>query len=149
VDNISRHNGHNGHNGHAFRDTAVFVLATSEAGTQHALRCARSLAQSDDVPLVLLVPVETAYGPVPQRVPASCAEVEHFRRLARQTGFDVKVHACSCREAQHVFGRLLIDAARVVIGGRHGHWRRSPEERLARTLQLEGHDVTFVDVDAR
>jgi hypothetical protein len=143
VDTISRHNGH------ALHDDAVFVLATSEPGTQRALRCARSLAQPEGAPLVLLVPVETPYGPVPQTVPASCPEVEHFRQLARQTGFDVTVRPCSCREAQHVFGRLLIDSARVVIGGRHGHWRRSPEERLAKILQLEGHDVTFVDVDHR
>lgn len=128
-------------------DRSVFVLATSEDGTQRALREARALAEAEQVPLVLVVPVVTPDGPVPRDVSATHADVEHFRAMARTVGRSVSVRGCACREPKHVLGRLLVESATVVIGGRRGRWRMTREERLARELSLEGHRVTFVDAD--
>jgi hypothetical protein len=129
-------------NGHGNR--CVFVLATSEDGTQMALRRARSMARANGASLVLLIPVVTPYGPVPSAVNPSNADVSHFRALAERIGPDVSVRACSCREAHHIFGRLLLESATVVVGGHCGRWRRTAEERLAQALMREGHHVTFV-----
>jgi hypothetical protein len=46
-----------------------------------------------------------------------------------------------------MFRLMLIDQANVVLAGHRGRWRRTPEERLARALEREGHHVEFVDLD--
>ncbi len=136
-------------NANAAGQTApVFVLATSVVGTQRALRRGCVIAEARHASLELLVPVVTPYGPVPPCVSPANPDVHTFHTLADAIVPGVPVHPCSCREPHHVLGLRLIEAATVVIGGAHGRWRRTPEERTARLLALEGHDVTFVDVEA-
>lgn len=126
----------------------MFVLATSVAGTQRALRRGCAIAAARHTSLELLVPVVTPYGPVPPCVSRANPDVHTFRSLADAIVPGVPVHACSCREPHHVLGLRLIEAGTVVIGGAHGRWRRTPEEKTAHLLALDGHDVTFVDVEA-
>ena len=126
----------------------VFVLATSVGGTQQALRRGRAIAESRHAALELLVPVVTPYGPVPPCVDPAHPDVHTFRAIADAVVPGVPVHPCSCREPHHVLGLRLIEGATVVIGGLRGRWRLTPEERTARLLALEGHDVTFVDLEA-
>lgn len=126
----------------------MFVLATSAGGTQRALRRGRALAEARHTSLELLVPVVTPYGPVPPCVSPAHPDVHTFRSLADAIVPGVPVHPCSCREPHHVLGLRLIEAGTVVIGGARGRWRRTPEEKTAHLLALDGHDVTFVDVEA-
>jgi hypothetical protein len=55
------------------------------------------------------------------------------------------VRVCACREPGHLFERMLIDEAVVVIPGHRGRWLRSKSERLAHELASRGHTVTFAD----
>lgn len=134
-------------NGNGCQAAPVFVLATTAIGTERALRCGCAIARARHTSLELLVPVVTPYGPVPPGVSPANPDVHTFRVLADAVVPGVPVRSCSCREPHHVLGLRLIDGGTVVIGGAHGRWRRTPEERTARLLALEGYDVTFVDVE--
>jgi hypothetical protein len=41
---------------------------------------------------------------------------------------------------------MLISDAHIVIGGRRGGWRLTPEERFAEALARDGHRVVFTEV---
>lgn len=134
-------------NGHGGQAAPVFVLATTVGGTQRALRRGCVLAEARHTSLELLVPVVTPFGPVPPCVSPANPDVQTFRALADAIVPGVPVHPCSCREPHHVLGLRLVEHGTVVIGGAHGRWRRTPEERTAHLLALDGHEVTFVDVE--
>ena len=73
---------------------------------------------------------------------------DRYRPIAEETELDTTVHVCACREPEHMFARMLVDDAAVIVPGRRGRWRRSSTERLAATLAAQGHSARFVDIDA-
>ena len=91
---------------------------------------------------------------VPHGIALNRAEVDvdqlgaPYRRAAFQAGIDAEIRVCPCREIRHIPSRLLLVRARFVIGGQRRRWRSSEEERVARELEREGHQVTFVDLAA-
>jgi hypothetical protein len=134
--------------GNVTRARQVYVLATSEAETMIALETAQRLALSEQTSIVVLVPHEVPYGTELERCGHDLRQLaEPYRTTALAGGVDTTVRVCACREARHMFGRMLIEHAHVVLAGRRGRWRQTRAERLARALECEGHHVVFVDLD--
>ena len=126
----------------------LHVIATTCTGTVSALKAAQQIADTRRARVVLLVPRVVSFTlslDQPDEDPVAIAE--SYRTIVDQAGIEANVRVCFCREPRDVFGRLLIDNADVVVGGRRGRWWPSPEERLARRLTAEGHHVTFADVE--
>lgn len=127
----------------------INVLATTDQGTLAALQTTAAIARQRRLRIVLLVPDIVPFGiPINGSGHDRAALTVSYRDLAARVGADASVRTCPCRDARHVSSRLLLPQARIVLGGRRGRWHRSPEEQLAVELALEGHHVTFVDVDS-
>jgi hypothetical protein len=126
----------------------VYVVAEHERDAAVGLRAAETIARDMDCGIVLVIPHLVPYGAELN----ACGHELHafgssFREVAYATGVDTEVRVCACRETRHLFARMLIDEAVVVIPGRRGRWVRSRSERLAHALASQGHVVTFADGD--
>ena len=125
----------------------IYVVATTEIGTRRALETASRRARVERAQLTLVAPHVVPFGAPLDRCGAEhnrCAE--HYRALIEATQLDATVRVCCCHESQHVFGRLLVTGADIVIGGPRGAWRMTAEERLAEALARDGHRVVFTEV---
>jgi hypothetical protein len=125
----------------------VHVLATTEEGTRSALETARRIADGRGARILVLVPQVVPYGqPLlrPSEDPTRIAD--RFRGVVAGSGIAAAVLVCVCREPSHVPGRMLIDRGEIVVGGRRRKWWPSGEERIARRLAGDGHDVVFAEV---
>jgi hypothetical protein len=127
----------------------VYVIAERERDASVGLRTAeRVAADLGRRVIVLTIPHLVPYGTELDRCGHSLQEIgDRFREVAETADVPTEVRVCACREAQHLFDRMLIDGAVVVVPGRRGRWRRSRSERLAHLLASQGHTVTFADVD--
>jgi len=124
---------------------AVYVVATTPAGTRGALDAARVLTAGFNPRMTLLVPQVVPY---PQSVdhPADSVAftLERFRRLAEPLAMDVLVRACLCRSPGSALTLVLPRDAIVLVGGRwRGMWP-TREQRLAHTLAVAVRHVLFV-----
>src|SRR4051812_31105917 len=108
----------------------VHVIATTEEGTERALRTAGRLASHRGTRVIVLVPHVVSFGSTTGRPADPQAVAEPYRILASANGVDATVRVCLCREPRQIFGRLLTDQTDVVIGGRRRRWWPSREERL-------------------
>jgi hypothetical protein len=98
--------------------------------------------------IVLAIPHLVPYGTQLDACGHDLQDIgNRFRDAAEATGVPTEVRVCACREPGHLFERMLIDEAVVVIPGRRGRWLRSKSERLAHELASQGHTVTFADAD--
>jgi hypothetical protein len=129
-------------------DRLLHVIATTDEGTERALKAAGHFAREGGTRVVVLVPHVVSFT---SRMGLSSADpaaiAAPYRALVSATGVDATVRVCLCREPQQVFGHLLMDQAEVVVGGTRRRWWPSREERLARELASQGHRVTFADVE--
>jgi hypothetical protein len=132
-------------------ENLIFVYATNEEGTAAALRHAARTAGTSGGRVVILVPLIVGYGS-PLTNTITTAEKEalsaRYKAMAAEAGLDVSVRCATAREAKHLPARLLIERARIIVGGRTRAWRATLEQQLARDLACEGHDVTFVDAQS-
>jgi hypothetical protein len=120
------------------------VFATSERGTAAALQQASLLSPN----IVLLVPRIVDHGAPLDGADDSTeskALADLYRDLASRAGVNASIRVCACRDARHLTGRLMLQTSRIVLGGRWKSWLSTPEQKLARELASEGHDITFVD----
>jgi hypothetical protein len=132
-------------------ENQIFVFATTLDGTSAALRHAAKVAGASGARVVLLVPRIVEYG-TPLNGDCDESDIEiltaPFRALARRAGVDVIVRCGATREPRHLPGRLQLGPSRIIVGGPQRGWRRTSEQRLARELSGDGHDVTFVDAES-
>jgi len=130
-------------------ERSIFVIASSESEARVGLTVARGAASRQDAAIVLLVPHVVPYGTDLNTCGHDLHAIgERYRPLAEETRLDTTVHVCACREPEHMFARMLLDDAAVIVPGRRGRWLRSPAERLAAALAAQGHSARFVDIDA-
>jgi hypothetical protein len=130
-------------------DKTIYVIAGSDAEVRGGLTAARGIAAGTGRPVVLLVAHLVPYGTDLDACGHNLEQIgARFLPLAEAAGADVEVRVCACRETRHLFARMLVDGATVVVAGKRGRWWRSASERLAWRLECEGHRVTFVDVEA-
>jgi hypothetical protein len=125
------------------------VIATTERGTLAALQHAAALARSTRAGVTILVPHVLGYGaPLDRQAIANDIGdiAASYRDLAARVGLDAAIRICPCREPRHMVGRLMLENARLVLAGRWRQWLATAEQRLARELACDGHDVIFVDI---
>jgi hypothetical protein len=135
--------------GPARGDRRIFVIAGSESEARTGLTVARGAARRQGASIVLLVPHIVPYGTELNACGHDLHAIgDRFRPIAEETGLDTTVHVCACREPEHMFARMLVDDAAVIVPGRRGRWRRSSTERLAARLAAQGHSARFADIDA-
>src|SRR5262249_2235055 len=100
----------------------IFVLATTQNGTLAALRQAFTMAGAAG--RVLLVgPRIVEYGtPLHGHCAGSVLEVltGPSGALARRAGLEVAVRCAVAREPKHLPARLLLEHARIIVGGTPG-----------------------------
>jgi hypothetical protein len=126
----------------------VYVIAENERDAAAGLRTAEKIARDMNRGIVLAVPHLVPYGTALDGCCHDLTQIGNgFRQLAESTGLSTEVRVCACRDARHLFDRMLIDEAVVVIPGHRGRWMRSRSERLAHALTSQGHTVTFADAD--
>jgi hypothetical protein len=110
----------------------VHVLATSDEGTQAALRAAASLAARQQARLVLLVSGAT----VPD---------DRFEQMARTVDRPVVIRLCNAPTAADAAIHLTPINAVVFVGGRSATLWPCAEERMAARVRRSGRDVVFVN----
>ncbi len=125
----------------------VKVLFTTHAGTIAALRRATQLGADLGVRLVVLL-----LYPVPYTLPLVWSAVskefleQRIRALEWESPADISVRIYFCRHSFSSLCRLLEPHSLIVLGGKK-RWWPSDEQRIARRLNHDGHEVIFANVD--
>lgn len=130
----------------------VSVLATSDGGTLAALRTAGRLAASLGAHITLL---RTQTVPFQCPMDSPPVSIEFLQRklygLVWEAGIEaeeVTIQIWLCRDENESLRKILRPRSLVVLGGRKRWWSRR-EKTLERFLMGLGHQVVFVDLDAR
>src|SRR5579863_1353487 len=122
---------------------AVFVIATTPAGTERALQEARMHA-TPPARITLVVPAVIPEG----RTTADTDDLmTEYGAIAARGGIRAP-YVCVCRHPREVIAEFPIDESTlIVIGGASGDRSGpSPERALATLLLGDGHHVVFADV---
>lgn len=124
----------------------VFVLFTNPAATLAALSLADRLTRKLGARLRLLMPYEVPYTlPLTKpAVPVGFLEGQ-FHALASTSPMDISAHIFLCRDKRRALRLLLKPRSILVMGGRKCWWP-TEEERLARSLEKDGHHVIFAEL---
>ncbi|MDP9113462.1 MAG: hypothetical protein M3O20_07245 [Acidobacteriota bacterium] len=122
----------------------VVVLHAETQETIGALKMAADLASG--LAPVRLVAIQEVPYPLPLDAPAVSVEFleKRFLNMISAAGVDARVDIRLCRDARDVMEREFGPHCVVVIGGRRRWWRASAR-RLARRLEILGHQVVFVN----
>lgn len=121
----------------------VKVLFTTHDGTIAALKLANTLSSQLGRHAVVLL-----LYPVPYTLPLSWPAVskeyleESIRALERESPSEITVRIYLCRSPRRSLSRILPPRSLIVVGGRK-RWWGSAEQRVARRLAREGHEVIF------
>lgn len=125
-------------------DLSIAVLFTHLDGTMAALKAAAIFSRRLDV-LIRLIVLEVV--PYPLSLSESPRSELFWRRLLTRLTSVVHVQASIeiylCRDRRQALRQLFNRSTVFVLGGRKRAWR-SPEQRLARWLQDQGHTVLFI-----
>jgi len=131
----------------------VYIVATTPAGTEAALRVAMEMAKEHAAsPITLFVPrpkrnlVETGNGKAADcRTDGSdrwlAARFEHLARKLGVKRLDVRTQVCD--DVRKAVSQGMPPGAIGVVGGRHRVIWPSAEERLAASLRRSGRHVVF------
>ncbi len=135
----------------ALEPLEVNVIFTDQASTAAALGVARSLAQDLGARIDLQYAVTVPFQ-LPLESPGVSVSFlqEQLRKVLadlEKDGFEPRAHLYLCRDSVRALRQALKPNSLVVIGGRK-HWWPTPESRIARALQAEGHRVICVDSKA-
>ena len=138
--------GHDLVDGHTEKRLEVFVIFTDAPGTLAALQMAEGLAQKLEAHIRLLMPYEVPYT-LPLTKPAVPVEfvAGQIRDLACNTRLEVAAHIYLCRDKRRTLKLLLRPHSLIVVGGKKRWWPTSAQ-KLARTLQKDGHQVVFAEL---
>jgi hypothetical protein len=128
--------------------SAVYVVATTAAGTYAALRAATRLTFGDTSRIVLVAPrVRRLGGGLDVSAEAAPWTIDAHVYAARAlNGPRANVHTCVCDDPADAVQRLVPQRAMVLVGERRRWWRPWPtaEERLASEMRRRGLDAVLV-----
>jgi hypothetical protein len=133
---------------HGFTETRleVFVIFTDAPGTLTALQMAAGLAQKLEAHIRLLMPYEVPYTLPLTRPPVPVEFLEgQVRELAGKIRLEVAAHIYLCRNKRRILECLLRPHSLIVVGGKKRWWRTSGQ-RLAQSLEKDGHHVIFAEL---
>src|SRR2546422_7762426 len=101
----------------------IHVLATTDEGTRSALDAAGKVARARGSRVMVIVPLVVSYG-LPLDHPDDDPRIvaDRYRAVVAASGTGATVLVCCCREPRHVLGRMLLDRAQVIVGGRRRRW---------------------------
>jgi hypothetical protein len=137
--------------GFAFGPLEVNVIFTDQASTGAALGVAQSLARDLGARIHLHFPAAVPFQLPLERPAVSVSFLqEQVRKVLadlEKDGFEPKAHLYLCRDRVQALRQALRPNSLVVIGGGK-HWWPTPESRIARALQAEGHRVICADSKA-
>ena len=124
----------------------VNVVFTTQAGTLAALRTVSRLGAHLGVhPRVLILYAVPFTLPLEDRaVPEGFLEAR-VRALRRGSPTEISARTYLCRDPQWSLRQMLQPHSLIIMGGRMGWWP-TREQRLARALVKDGHEVIFVGV---
>ena len=119
----------------------ISVIFTSVESTLSALRKASALAASLGARITLLVPQVVPY-PAPLGSPPVLLDWNEgrFHAIASQCPVETTVRIYLCRDSVETLVWVLRTRSIVVVGSRKKWWP-TWEDRLARRLRKEGHEV--------
>jgi hypothetical protein len=93
---------------------------------------------------VLLVPRISSTASI--EAPEKDAEIaEDYRRLANETGVDIKVRLCVANRYGDAIQWMLPRHSTVVVGGRRRWWWPTREQRIADQMKRAGHVIVFAN----
>jgi hypothetical protein len=124
----------------------VNVLFTTHAGTLAALKIALRLGRDLRTRPKVLLLYDVPYTlPIEKpAVPTGLLE-EQIRALARESSSEITARIILCREPRRTLQQILRPHSVVVIGGKK-RWWPTREQRLARALRKDGHEVIFASI---
>jgi hypothetical protein len=121
----------------------LHVVATTDEGTEAALRNAAALAAERQARIVLLI------AHIDDRSARSTPWlVARYEAMARSVDQPIQIRLCLAATAGHAVTALTRADATVLIGGARGRFWPSVEQRLAARLRRAGRDVVFVATTA-
>jgi len=124
----------------------VNVLYTTRSGTLAALKVASRLGLSlRTCPRVLRVYAVPYTLPLEKPVVPTDFLEEQIRSLARESPTEFTARIYLCREPRWSLRQLFPPHSVIVIAGKK-RWWPTKEQRWARLLRKEGHEVIFLDV---
>jgi hypothetical protein len=126
----------------------VNVVFTTEQGTVAALRTAGNLARQLNAGIRLLVTQVVPYALPLDRPKVSVGFIQdRCRSMALEcTGVtEIRVNVYLCRNRSQALRRVLSANSLVIVGGRR-RWWHGAEQKLAKMLEADGHQVIFADV---
>jgi hypothetical protein len=132
--------------GHTEKRLEVSVIFTDAPGTLAALQMAEGLAKKLEAHIRLLVPYEVPYT-LPLTKPAVPVEFleGQIRNLACKTRLEVAAQIYLCRDKKRTLKLLLRLHSLIIVGGKKRWWPTSAQ-KLAQSLQKDGHHVIFAEL---
>ena len=133
--------------GAAGQEIEIVVPYTEWSLARDVLKRAETLAHGLS-PTVRLIAVHSVPYPLPFGCPATVHAhlVEQLVDLASRCPFTVEAQVVLARYQDEGFRHVLKNGSIVLIGSRKQLWR-TREERLARDLAREGHQVALVHIE--
>lgn len=134
--------------GFALGPVEVNVIYTDQASTAAALGVAQSFARDLGARIHLQYAVTVPFQLPLERPGVSVSFLQEQLRAVladlEKDGFEPMAHLYLCRDRVQALRQALKRNSLVVIGGRK-HWWPTPESRIARALEAEGHRVICVE----
>ena len=129
----------------AGRRLDVNVIYTTRFGTLAALKIASRLgAHLGPRPIVLMLHAVPYTLPLEKpAVPIGFLE-KQIQALTVESPTEITARIYLCRDPHRSLRQILPPRSLIVVGGRR-RWWPTEEQRLARMLRKEGHQVIFVD----
>ena len=125
----------------------VFVLFTSVEATLAALKQAGRLA-AELGGRIMLMELQVVPYPLPLTRPPVAMDwnERRLRLIAGESRVETIVHVYLCRDGRQTLENVLGPHSLVVLGGRK-RWLPTREQRLARGLRQQGHEVILIETE--
>src|SRR5262245_59819954 len=124
---------------------SINVLATTFEGTARALECVKRVATGVDAQVVIFVPSPKEF-PTEGRESHFAHVIDRYRAAVGKAGIKATVLGCVCRRLDDVIVEMVGPSGLVIVGGRHGVWWPTQEDRLFARLTARGYAAIFAPV---
>lgn len=132
------------------RNIDLLVLFTDVSGTLEALRSAAKFARGLNARIRLLAPQVVPYPLSLEQPPVRPAFlVNRYRTIVEEAEIETTVELRLCRDYWDAVNDSLTPDSTVIIGCHRAWWNSrwwlTREERIAKRLRAEGHQVILVE----